>query len=125
MKQLVIFPLAAMLCACGSDYTFNSNLDRKAFKEYFKPSEVQLFDHSQPTVAYDTLGLVEGSACQMEENGVPASLADARTDARRKAADIKANGLIIKSCTELKEPGKGCYSSAICVGQAIRLHQKN
>ncbi|MFQ6370231.1 Rcs stress response system protein RcsF [Shewanella sp. YIC-542] len=121
MKHLVFLPLAVLLGACGSNYTFNSNLNKKAFKEYFKPSEVKLFDHTQPTVPYDVLGLVQGTACQSVANSTPASLANARTDARRKAADIKANGLIIKSCTQLKEPEAGCYSSAVCVGQAIRL----
>ncbi|EKT4485958.1 MULTISPECIES: Rcs stress response system protein RcsF [Shewanella] len=121
MKPIFLSTLVLLLGGCAGEYSFNSNLDSQAIQEYFKPSEVQLFDGSRPTGQYEVLGLVEGNACQSELDGVPASMADARTEARRAAADMKANGLIIKNCVETQEAAAGCYTSAMCVGQAIRL----
>ncbi|AZQ09861.1 Rcs stress response system protein RcsF [Shewanella khirikhana] len=109
------------LAGCSSDYRFSSNLDREAINDYFKASDVVLFEaNQQPSGRYEILGLVEGEACQASPQDVPVSLADARTDARRKAADKGANGLIIKNCTLITEPGGGCSSRSLCVGQAIR-----
>ncbi|MFD1098511.1 Rcs stress response system protein RcsF [Shewanella litorisediminis] len=121
LKTATALAVALLMSACASDYQFSSNLDPKAFNEYFKAGEVTLFEgENQPTGRYEILGLVDGEACQATPQDVPATLADARTDARRKAADKGANGLIIKNCTLITEAGGGCETRSLCVGQAIR-----
>ncbi|KFZ36077.1 hypothetical protein HR45_18540 [Shewanella mangrovi] len=121
MKYLIPVVSVLLLSACSSDYVFKSNLDADAINDYFKPSQVKLFDKSMPSGPYVALGMIEGSDCQIDQNAAPASLANARTDARRKAADMKANGLIIKKCAEVPEPAQGCFTRTLCVGQAIKL----
>ncbi len=119
--------LSLMLAGCASQYTFNSNLDAKAINEYFKPSEVRVYqDNNQPIGTYNTLGLVEGESCQQKEGDIPANFTDARTQARKKAADLNANGIIIKTCTLLSQEALGssssqrCVTKAICIAQAIK-----
>ncbi|WP_372870977.1 Rcs stress response system protein RcsF [Shewanella sp.] len=109
------------LAGCSSDYHFSSNLDREAINDYFKAGDVALVEANQkPSGHFEILGLIEGEACQVNPQDVPVTLADARTDARRKAADKGANGLIIRTCTLITEPGGGCHSRSLCIGQAIR-----
>ncbi|WP_299493861.1 Rcs stress response system protein RcsF [uncultured Shewanella sp.] len=121
MRLILLIVLTALLSACNSNYTFNSNLNRDAIEDYFKPSEVTVYEgDTQPLGQYELKGLVQGEACQVEKNGVPVTLADARTLARRAAADKNANGLIIKNCVLVAEPTPGCFSSALCIGQAIK-----
>lgn len=119
-----ILSLSLIVLGGCSNYTFKSNLDKDAINNYFKPSQVELFDNRMPDAPYVALGMVEGTDCQIEENGAPASLANARTDARRKAADKNANGIIMKNCTTVPEPAKGCFSRTLCVGQAIKISGK-
>ena len=131
MKQPITLALilgaSILLAACSSQYAFNSNLDSEAINEYFKASDVKVYQGSeQPNGPYRVIGLVEGESCQALANDVPASHGEARTQARRKAADLKANGIIIKKCALLptdKAKGKsdqGCYSKVICIAQAIK-----
>ncbi|QSX38328.1 Rcs stress response system protein RcsF [Shewanella sedimentimangrovi] len=124
MKAALPLLLVPVLGGCAG-YQFNSNLDGKAIKDYFKAGDVQLFEgDARPTVRYEVIGLVEGHACQAQPQDVPVTLADARTHARRQAADQGANGLIIRQCTLITEPSPGCVTSAMCVGQAIRQQQE-
>lgn len=120
MKYLIPSTLMLLLSACAGDYAFNSNLSGKAIDDYFKASDVIVYQGSiQPTGPYEIKGMVEGEACQARENDIPASIADARTQARRAAADKHANGIIIKNCVLFEETADGCFSRALCVGQAI------
>ncbi|MDO6620788.1 Rcs stress response system protein RcsF [Pseudomonadota bacterium] len=112
---------AILLSGCASEYTFNSNLDAKAIDDYFKPGNVVLYKENQrPKGSFEVLGLVEGESCQQTADGVPASIADARTDARKQAVELGANGLMIKKCLLTEQQVDSCYSQAICVGQAIK-----
>ncbi|WP_144213810.1 Rcs stress response system protein RcsF [Shewanella donghaensis] len=113
---------AVLLSGCAGEYSFNTNLDSEAIDEYFKPANVALFkDNDRPQSAFNILGLVEGHSCQETENGVPATIADARTDARKKAAELGANGLIVKKCMLTEQKVDNCFSEAFCVGQAITI----
>ncbi|WP_394147471.1 Rcs stress response system protein RcsF [Shewanella atlantica] len=121
MKTLFIAPLVLLLSACAGDYTFNSNLDGEAIDEYFKASDVVVFEgNSHPTAPYEIIGLVEGETCQEGANDAPASIREARTLARRAAADKGANAILIKKCMVFEEQGQGCFSRAVCIGQAIK-----
>jgi RcsF protein len=121
MKIILSSALVLLLSACASDYSFNSNLDSEAINDYFKASDVILYEgDTLPKGHYELKGLVEGESCQADANGAPASLADARTEARRNAADKGANGIIIKQCVIFEEAAQACISRALCVGQAVK-----
>lgn len=121
MKNILPSALVLLLSACASDYSFNSNLNSKAINDYFKASDVTLYEgNALPKGQYELKGLVQGESCQPDIHAVPASLAEARTEARRAAADKGANGIIIKQCVMLEETAQGCISRALCVGQAIK-----
>ncbi|NKF51112.1 hypothetical protein G3R49_11150 [Shewanella sp. WXL01] len=125
-SSLSILASLALLSGCAGEYTFNSNLDSQAIDEYFKPGEVTLFDKGvQPRQSYEILGLVQGQACQQTVNDAPADKAQARTEARRNAADMGANGLLIQNCHVIDEPDSSCQSQALCVGKAIKLQNNN
>lgn len=121
MKTILSSALMLLLSACASDYSFNSNLNGEAIDDYFKASDVTLYEgDTLPKGHYELKGLVQGESCQADSNAVPASLADARTEARRAAADKGANGIIIKQCVMFEEAAQGCISRSLCVGQAIK-----
>jgi RcsF protein len=113
--------IALLLSACASDYTFKSNLDSKAINDYFKVGDVHLYEgNDQPKGTFETLGLVEGEACQESKQDAPPQMAVARSNARRSAADMGANGFVVKSCFMITEADNSCFSRALCVGQAIK-----
>lgn len=122
VKHALVFSgVAVLLTACASDYVFKSNLDGKAINEYFKVGDVVLYDGEvQPKGNFEVLGLVEGEACQETVKETPPQISDARSNARRAAADLGANGFVVKSCFMINEPDNSCYSRALCVGQAIK-----
>ncbi|MBR9727408.1 Rcs stress response system protein RcsF [Shewanella intestini] len=123
-RKTLLLALAStlLLSACAGDYAFKSNLDGDAINEYFKPGDVTLFTDGQlPKGQYKILGLVEGLSCQHTENEVPATKRQARTQARRKAADLGANGMIVQNCHLIEEPDNTCHTQAMCVGKAIQL----
>ena len=120
MKYLLPSALLLVLSGCAGDYTFNSNLDSDAINDYFKASDVTVYEGAlQPVGPFEIKGLVEGETCQVSENDAPASIVEARTIARRAAADKQANGLVIKNCLLIEEATQNCVSRALCVGQAI------
>ncbi len=120
MKKIILTISSLLITGCASDYAFHSNLDSKAIDEYFKVGDVVVYqDKQRPTGSYELKGLVEGESCQENADDAPASLADARTKARRAAADLGANGLIVKSCVLFEEATSACVTNAICIGQAI------
>ena len=122
MKTLLIAPLVLLLSACAGDYKFNTNLDGEAIDEYFKASDVAVFEGNiHPSVPFDIIGLVEGETCQEGANDAPASISEARTLARRAAADKGANAILIKKCMVFEEQTQACFSRAVCVGQAIKI----
>ncbi|MEI6858370.1 MAG: Rcs stress response system protein RcsF [Shewanella sp.] len=121
MKTLLISALVLLLSACAGEYKFNSNLSGEAIDDYFKASDVTVYDNASiPNIPYEVIGLVEAETCQQQANDAPAAISQARTKARRSTADKGANGLIIKKCILIEEQTKACFSRAICVGQAIK-----
>lgn len=120
MKKTTLAITVLLLSGCAGDYAFNSNLSGQAIDDYFKVGDVVLYQQGmQPSTTYEVKGLVEGESCQERANDVPASIADARTIARRAAAEKGANGLIVKQCVMFEEATKACVTRALCVGQAI------
>ncbi len=126
MKNTILTISALLFVGCSNNYAFHSNLDSQAINEYFKAGDIVVYQNEiHPTGAYEIKGLVEGESCQENANDIPASLADARTKARRAAAEQGANGLIIKNCVLFEEATQACVTNAICVGQAILTPEMN
>ena len=122
MKSMSLVVIGLLLTGCTGSYTFHSNLDKQNFKEYFKAGDVKVFrDGELPMSAYQALGLVTGEACQTSKNDKVASKEDARTEARKAAADLGANGIIIRGCATLNESNSQCLSHVLCSGQAVSL----
>lgn len=121
MKNNLITVLVILLNGCANGYTFNSNLNAEAIREYFKVSDVVVYENNLPSSNFERKGLVKGESCQMTADDAPANIMEARTLARRYAADKNANGLIIKTCFVSKEQTQECVSNAICIGQAIDI----
>jgi len=118
MNRLFIIAFIVFISGC-SQYLFTSNLDKKNFEEYFKPSQVTVYEKSELTnLKYKTLGAIDGSSCQEEEKDLPASIEEARTNARINAADMRANGILFQTCLNF-ERDNFCVSNIICYGQAL------
>lgn len=122
MKRLIlIMPLIASGCA---NYAFNSNLDKENFDDYFKPGSVQIYQQDELAgLNYLYLGTIEGESCQSDANQPRPNAGDARTQARRRAADMGANGVTIDKCAELSDT-PGCLKQVICYGQALKVAQE-
>jgi RcsF protein len=117
LRYIALFS-AIFLSGC-SNYQFSSNIDKQNFQEYFKPSQVTIYSKSNLNeLEYQLLGAVEGSSCQQESNQLPASIKEARTNARINAANMNANGIIFQSCINF-ESDNSCLSNIICYGRAI------
>jgi RcsF protein len=124
MKRLTILAMIVSISGC-SNYEFTSNIDKKNFDEYFKPSQVTIYEKAELlTLKYTTLGAVEGSSCQQTENDLPANIKDARTKARINAAEMHANGIVFQTCLNF-ERDKTCVSNIICYGRAIHVVSPN
>ncbi len=120
MKYSILLLLVATCSGC-SNYTFNSNIDAKAYKDYFKASDVTVYDaQKHPAIPYTSLKMVDGESCQIKQDDKPASIADARTQARRAAADLGADGIIIRHCAMINTVDTTCITQAICTAQAIK-----
>ena len=117
-RSILLVCTVLSLSAC-SNFQFSSNLDKKNFDDYFKPSQVTIYEKSDLLeLEYIVLGAVEGSSCQIEENDPPADIREARTRARIHAAELNANGIVFQSCINF-EPDKSCISNIICYGRAL------
>ena len=118
MNRLFIIIFIAFISGC-SQYQFTSNLDKKNFDEYFKPSQVTIYEKSELlNLKHTTLGAVDGSSCQEEPKDLPANIKEARTNARINAAGMYANGIVFQTCLNF-EPDNFCVSNIICYGQAL------
>lgn len=118
MRFIVVLGFSTLLSAC-SHFEFSSNIDKDNFNEYFKPSQVTIYKKSElAELDYAFIGAVEGSSCQTEENDRPADVKEARTNARIKAANLNANGIVFQSCLTFQADA-ACKSNIICYGKAI------
>ena len=122
MKKILSF-LAILLAGCDS-FTFHTNLDPYNFREYYKPSTVsEVSDAQLAGSRYTSLGLVEGLACQANEQDYIATPGDARTDARIKAANLGANAIQFRKCVKLEDT-PACKVSVTCYAEAFKLEEK-
>jgi RcsF protein len=119
MCRFILLGCFALAVSACSNFQFSSNLDKKNFVEYFKPSQVTVYEKSDlRALEYKVLGAVEGSSCQAEINDRPADIKEARTNARINAAALKANGIVFQSCLSF-EQDQACITNIICYGRAL------
>lgn len=124
MKTLLNFylsiPLSLLLSACSS-YSFNSNLNKENFEHYFAVSNVDYYQTDQLAKFHvEQLGMVEAEDCQSLVNQPPAEKQQAMISAKRQAAKLGANGIIIDACIAPPR-SKQCISSYICYASAIKV----
>ncbi|MEH6451985.1 MAG: Rcs stress response system protein RcsF [Psychromonas sp.] len=118
LRFLILFCCSLFLTAC-SNFDYSTNLDKENFDEYFKPSQVTVYEKDQlDDLDYQFIRAVEGSSCQEEPNDRPADIKVARTNARIHAANIDANGIVFQSCISFPED-KSCITNIICYAQAL------
>lgn len=118
----LIFVVSCGLCACES-VAFNTNLDPDNFKDYYKASAVEDSTYEGLTGKnYKSLGLVRGLSCQIDDRDFPANEADARTDARRKAADMGANAVVFGKCVKINKT-PSCQVSVTCYADALLVNE--
>lgn len=121
MLRFIIISFTAFLTTACSNFDFSSNIDKQNFDDYFKPSEVTVYEKSQlQDLDYKFIAAVDGSSCQEEEKDRPADIREARTNARIKAAEMKANGIVFQTCLTF-ERDASCISNIICYGRAIKV----
>lgn len=119
MMRLLFISLFSLLTTACSHFNYSTNLDKENFDEYFKPSQVIIYQKSELAgLDYHVISAVDGSSCQQKENGIPANERDARTKARLNAADMGANGVTFQTCLTIK-PDKACITNIICYGRAL------
>lgn len=125
MRRLFLVSIAVSTLTACSNYDFSSNVDRDNFEQYFRPSQVTVYDkQSLKGQEYRVIGSVEGSSCQEEEKALPADAKEARTKARINAYELKANGIIFQSCINFPRD-ETCVTNIICYGQALEVETNN
>ncbi|CAG8998475.1 MAG: Outer membrane lipoprotein RcsF [Candidatus Celerinatantimonas neptuna] len=113
--------ICILLSGCAKHYQVNSNLDPQNIQQYFKTSSVQEMTNQQLRLYnYKVISTIEGNSCQEKANQPPATIADAKVDALRKAADAKANAIVFSTCTTFPADNV-CFSSISCYAKAIKL----
>ena len=124
MKKLLwIGAFSLLMCGCES-FTFDSNLSPKRFVDYYKPSTVEVMSAEElESLKRKKLGTVEGLACQVKENDYIATEADARTDAKLKAAAKGANVVTFGKCTRLEDT-TACKVSVTCYAEAYVVDEQ-
>lgn len=125
MKKNFLLLISILLVGCTGKYSFNSNLSKQAIDEYYKAGGVLFIEKNQtPPRPFNPIGMVDGESCQIGNNDAPASVANARTDLRRHAADKGGNGVILNNCVNFNEPDAGCITRVLCIGQAISMESE-
>lgn len=124
MKKIYAFlglSLGVLLVVSGCEsVSFSTNLDPQNFKDYYKPSMVELLSREDLNDhVYKSLGAVHGLSCQENDLQMPANEADARTDLKIKAADMGANALVVDKCVRVEHEDGVCKVSVTCYGQAL------
>jgi RcsF protein len=123
MRFLFISLFLFFISAC-SDFNYSTNVDKKNFVQYFKPSQITVYQKSDlKNLDYEVIAAVDGSSCQQKANDLPASAREARTKARINAANMHANAIVFQTCLAIK-PDKTCLSNIICYGRALDVTPK-
>jgi len=90
-----------------------------------RPAPVTLYKSAEALIGkpFRDLGEVSGSICHTKARKNPPSLASARKRMLQRAANMKANAVLLHQCQILKGVA-GCYQQAICQGSALNVSAK-
>lgn len=109
---------SSVLLSC-SYFSFESNVDPSNFTDYFAQSTVTVYsDKELMDMDYAEVGFIEGLSCQEQSNDRPASEGEARTLAKKQAAEKGANGIVFSKCVTLSNTAS-CVSSVSCYGRMV------
>lgn len=123
-KHLLLIVTIGLVSACSSSVEVETNLDAENFESYFATGSVVVYqDESEFNGPANFVGIVEGESCKAKENSVPANAADARTEARKQAAELNANAVIFTSCTLIED--QQCLEMMVCYGKAYQVVNKD
>ena len=120
-NSFILFAASFCNLACTQSYDVHTNLDPENFKQYYKPSQVVLYESDQLPIGTKSIAAITGQSCQIASLDKPANLAEARTEARIAAANLGANGLVIDICeTEQNTESPKCITLMSCYGRALK-----
>lgn len=120
-----------LTASCSNRYV-STNVDQQNFSDYFSPTKVKIYkNESNFNGHYQFLGAVEGQDCQVEAHHAAPDEINARTEARRQAFSLQANGIVFSKCALLPQEqliqlnnsndAKQCYALVICYGKAYAV----
>ncbi|RKF15492.1 hypothetical protein DBZ36_13955 [Alginatibacterium sediminis] len=119
MKKFTLVSIV-LLSACA-DYSVNTNVDPKNFKQYVPGAKVSVMQQSElEGKDYKIIRVVEGIACQEKANDRPPQEIDARNDAREQASYLNADAIVIHKCLSIEDEAH-CVASISCYAKAISI----
>ncbi len=121
LKTYLVSVFILLIVSCSSKFDTSTNLDAENFTNYFAPSNVTIYTSTNEfKTQYKYMGLVEGENCQAKAHHAKPDDVMARTEARKKAYQLKANAIIFTGCALLPDEStaKQCVASTVCYGQA-------
>ena len=128
MNKLILSLLVVIVSGCALNYRVNSNLDKDNFKDYFSPAAVKIYSsEADINGKFRFIGLVEGEDCQQKTHHQQPDEITARTNARKKAYQLHANGIIFTGCALINndQASKQCLTTKVCYGKAYQIEQSN
>lgn len=132
-KKILFLLLFSFISACSTNYTVSTNLDKQNFTDYFSAPAVQVYDNEQALPPrHKFITSVEGQDCQEQAHHAPPDRINARTQARKRAYEKKANAIIFSGCAvltqedlaqlSLSSDARQCHAITICYGKAYLVN---
>jgi len=115
-----------LLSACANKYSISTNFDKENVQEYFSVSQVKVYkDEKAIKNKYHYLSPVEGESCQEKAHHEVADEISARTETRKNAFKLGANGIVFSGCTliENDQANKQCITTRVCYAKAYQVEQ--
>lgn len=120
-RRLIALFLLPLLSNCSSHYVFESDISQENTQQYFSASKVEIFQsESLITTAHQYLGSVEGEDCQMKTHLAAPDVINARTQARQRAHEQGANGIVFTSCVDIES--KHCVAQVVCYAKMYQVN---
>ncbi|NMP33418.1 rcsF protein [Thalassotalea sp. M1531] len=114
---------ALLVSSCAQISTVKTNLDKENFEHYFSPGQVTIYAHEKDIASkHQLIGMVEGENCQAKPHLAMPNKIEARTQARRNAYQLGANGIVFSGCAEIST--KQCHAMIVCYGKAYQIEQE-
>ena len=130
-KSILLLFNTFILASCANN-TISTNLDKENFNDYFSASKVTIYKSVKDIkTSYQFIGGVEGQDCQIKPHHAAPDEVNARTQARKQAFALPANGIIFTGCALLtheqlvqlnnSNDAQQCHSLIICYAKAYAI----